>query len=231
MNSRWDLARQLLIQNETIVSLNLPELAGGDSDLLDRMELICLCPLLPNSELEALLVQHPRRMPFPKFDVDAAIGRSRTVTTTHENRSSNSSNSSKGKAGKSDFNIRGIQCHQKAAFSRYSAATFATTATQRNPATIAANHGLSLDEFMAASDKDWPRIKDDPAMLETLAWSIQTRSMRELGKIPSHYTATTVCVYCGPVPIFPGVGERVKGCPWCFNRIRGVPVPRATRDC
>ncbi len=63
MNSRWDLARQLLVENETIVSLNLPELADGDADLLDRMELICLCPLLPNSELEALLVQHPRRVP------------------------------------------------------------------------------------------------------------------------------------------------------------------------
>ena len=63
MNSRWDLARQLLVENETIVSLNLPELADGDADLLDRMELICLCPLLPNSELEALFVQHPRRMP------------------------------------------------------------------------------------------------------------------------------------------------------------------------
>jgi hypothetical protein len=53
----------LLVENETIVSLNLPELADGDADLLDRMELICLCPLLPNSELEALLVQHPRRVP------------------------------------------------------------------------------------------------------------------------------------------------------------------------
>ncbi len=61
--TRWDLARQLLVENETIVSLNLPELADGDADLLDRMELICLCPLLPNSELEALLVQHPRRVP------------------------------------------------------------------------------------------------------------------------------------------------------------------------
>ncbi len=61
--SRWELARQLLVENETIVSLNLPELAGGDSDLLTRLELICLCPLLPNSELEALLLEHPRRVP------------------------------------------------------------------------------------------------------------------------------------------------------------------------
>ncbi len=63
MNSRWELARQLLVENETIVSLNLPELAGGDSDLLTRLELICLCPLLPDSELETLLLEHPRRVP------------------------------------------------------------------------------------------------------------------------------------------------------------------------
>ncbi len=165
-------------------------------------------------------------MPFPKFDVDAAIGRSHTVTTTQKDKSSESSKSSKGQAGKAHFNIEGGEHNQKAAFSRYSAATFATTATQRDPATIAANHGLSLDKLMAASDKDWPQIKDDPAALETLAWSIQTRSMRELGRIPSHYTATTICVHCGLVPIFPGVGERVKGCPWCFNRVKGLPVPR-----
>ncbi len=63
MNSRWELARQLLVENETIVSLNLPELAGGDADLLTRLELVCLCPLLPDSELETLLLEHPRRVP------------------------------------------------------------------------------------------------------------------------------------------------------------------------
>ncbi len=63
MNSRWDLARQLLVENETIVSLNLPELAGGDADLLNRLELLCLCPLLCDSELETLLIEYPRGVP------------------------------------------------------------------------------------------------------------------------------------------------------------------------
>ena len=70
MNSRWDLPRQLLIQNETVVSLNLPELAGGDPDLLNRLEFLCLYPLLPDSELETLLIEQgtahraSRRVPF-----------------------------------------------------------------------------------------------------------------------------------------------------------------------
>ncbi len=63
MNRSWDLARQLLVENETLVYLDLNQLAAGNADLLARMELVCLCPHLPNSELEALLVQHPRRVP------------------------------------------------------------------------------------------------------------------------------------------------------------------------
>jgi hypothetical protein len=38
----------------------------------------------------------------------------------------------------------------------------------------------------------------------------------ERGEIPAHYTATTTCRYCGPVPIFEGVPDQVLGCPWCF---------------
>ena len=58
---------------------------------------------------------------------------------------------------------------------------------------------------------------------------MQIRRMRERGKIPSHYTATTICDHCGVVPIFPGVGKRVAGCVWCFRRVRGLPIPRVRR--
>lgn len=68
--------------------------------------------------------------------------------------------------------------------------------------------------------------EESSALAEALANAIQIRHMREKGEIPQHYTATTLCDGCGWVPIFPGVGERVKGCPWCFNRISGLPVPR-----
>ena len=49
--------------------------------------------------------------------------------------------------------------------------------------------------------------------------------MRERGIVPDHYTAITKCKYCGPVPIFDGLPEKVNGCPWCFNRIKGLPIP------
>ena len=65
------------------------------------------------------------------------------------------------------------------------------------------------------------------ATLKALARAIQTRRMRERSEVPSHYTAVTVCAHCGPVPIFPGVAEQVQGCPWCFNRTKGLPIPKA----
>ena len=49
--------------------------------------------------------------------------------------------------------------------------------------------------------------------------------MREKGVNPDHYTSETDCKHCGPVPIFEGCPPQVDGCPWCFNRIKGLPMP------
>ena len=86
--------------------------------------------------------------------------------------------------------------------------------------------GLTQDELKAVAGEEWPKIENDNPTLEALAQAIQTRRMREHGEVPPHYTEVTVCAHCGPVPIFPGVGEQVEGCPWCFNRVRGLSVPR-----
>ena len=50
--------------------------------------------------------------------------------------------------------------------------------------------------------------------------------MRQKGIVPDHYTATTNCKHCGPVPIFEGNWPESDGCPWCFNRIKGLPMPK-----
>lgn len=87
-------------------------------------------------------------------------------------------------------------------------------------------HGIPLSELREIAGPDWPEVERDPALLETLAHAVSIRRMRERGEVPPSYTATAVCAGCGPVPIFPGVSEQVDGCPWCFNRIKGLPVPR-----
>ena len=83
------------------------------------------------------------------------------------------------------------------------------------------------DELREAAGPDWLEAKHDPAMLDALARAIEVRKMRERGEVPPHYTESTVCRGCGLVPIFPGVPEHVDGCPWCWNRVAGNPMPRA----
>ncbi len=91
---------------------------------------------------------------------------------------------------------------------------------------IAQVRGLTFADLKQSTGLDWPEIQHDHATLEALARAIQTRRLRERGEVPPHYTEITVCAYCGPIMIFPGVAESVEGCPWCFNRVAGLPVPR-----
>ncbi len=80
----------------------------------------------------------------------------------------------------------------------------------------------ALEERAAIMEFDGGLSREE---VEAMAHALQTRRMRERGAVPPHYTATTTCKRCGPVHIFPGVPDRVDGCPWCFNRVQGLPVP------
>ena len=91
---------------------------------------------------------------------------------------------------------------------------------------IAQTHDLTVADLQQAAGLDWAEIENDAATLEASANSIQIRRMRERGEIPAHYTAITICRHCGPVPIFPGVAERVAECVWCFRRMQGLSIPR-----
>ena len=80
------------------------------------------------------------------------------------------------------------------------------------------------DDILAEAQRitgNEPNVSEDE--YQALIRAIQTRRMRERGEVPPHYTEVTVCAHCGPIPIFPGVGEQVEGCPWCFNRLDGQP--------
>lgn len=86
---------------------------------------------------------------------------------------------------------------------------------------------VKTEDLQAAAGDDWADIKDDPEALAALAKAISIQRLRERGEIPAHYTDTTTCKHCGTVPIFEDVPERVEGCPWCFNRAAGLPLPKA----
>lgn len=52
---------------------------------------------------------------------------------------------------------------------------------------------------------------------------LRQRDIRE-GRKPSSYTERATCLHCGPVWFWlPGDWA---GCPWCWNRLTGKPIPR-----
>ena len=83
----------------------------------------------------------------------------------------------------------------------------------------------SLQEIQRKAGADWDEIANDPAQLKAFAELLMINEMRENGVRPDHYTAETKCKHCGPVPIFEGCPPQVEGCPWCFNRIKKLPMP------
>ena len=83
----------------------------------------------------------------------------------------------------------------------------------------------SLEEIKRKAGSDWDEIADDPEQLRAFAELLMIEDMRHRGIVPDHYTATTNCMHCGPVPIFEGNWPESDGCPWCFNRLQGLPMP------
>ena len=83
-----------------------------------------------------------------------------------------------------------------------------------------------LERLRKEAGNDWDEIAADPAQLKAFAELLMIVEMREKGICPAHYTSTTDCKHCGPVPIFEGVPEKVEGCPWCLCRVAGLPIPK-----
>ncbi len=84
----------------------------------------------------------------------------------------------------------------------------------------------SLRELQERAGPDWDEVSADPAKLKSFAELVMITDMRHRGIVPDHYTATTNCKHCGPVPIFEGCWPESDGCPWCFNRLQGLPMPK-----
>ena len=88
--------------------------------------------------------------------------------------------------------------------------------------------GISLADLMIefGADPDWAKLKDDPRGLHYLADVLHVRRLRERGEVPPTFTAIRECAACGPVFLESWTPERIEGCPWCLNRVKGLPIPR-----
>jgi len=83
----------------------------------------------------------------------------------------------------------------------------------------------SLRELQERAGSDWDEVSANPTKLKSFAELMMITDMRHRGIVPDHYIAETECKHCGPVPIFEGCWPESDGCPWCFNRIKGLPMP------
>ncbi len=88
----------------------------------------------------------------------------------------------------------------------------------------------SLAWVREVAGSDWTDVSNDPEQLKDFADLLAIEDMRHRGIAPDHYTATAECRGCGLVPIFEGLPDKVDGCPWCFNRIKGLQIPKVNNN-
>lgn len=60
--------------------------------------------------------------------------------------------------------------------------------------------------------------------LRAFATACVWTDMRRQGIAPPGWTKHATCKLCGPVLLWAAV--EVAGCPWCWNRLHGVKIPR-----
>lgn len=90
-----------------------------------------------------------------------------------------------------------------------------------------------LDSLAEEDVEDWRNGLIDGDTLAVFARSLAQRREMKQGKRPDHYTEQAVCKQCGPIWLW--LSGEVLGCPWCWNRVAGKPIPRPEavhcRDC
>lgn len=73
------------------------------------------------------------------------------------------------------------------------------------------------------TDEEWAFLVELPEVMAAYRGAFTIGRERSAGRVPSHYTGSTVCRSCGPVAIWAGAPAEVLGCPWCLSRAGGAP--------
>jgi hypothetical protein len=81
-------------------------------------------------------------------------------------------------------------------------------------------------ELKEALEDDWDEVSNDPAQLEVARMWVTEAKQVANGIIPERYTQKSICKFCGPVFVVEGYPLKANNCPWCFNRIKELPIPR-----
>ena len=82
-----------------------------------------------------------------------------------------------------------------------------------------------MKEQLAPADiDDWRQGAISADTLSAFARSLMQRRQMDRGKRPEHCTEHATCKHCGPVWMW--FSGELLGCPWCWNRVAGKPIPR-----
>lgn len=71
---------------------------------------------------------------------------------------------------------------------------------------------------------DVQAMADPLPFLRSFACALSATRWRQIGVAPPGWTFPAICDRCGPVYLWATV--HVAGCPWCWNRLHGVKIPR-----
>jgi hypothetical protein len=87
---------------------------------------------------------------------------------------------------------------------------------------------IDMKKLKAFLGEDWDDYKDDPESLALWAYLLFKNHLIDRGIAPANFTATTWCNLCGYVYVPPELtnGGNVLGCPWCWNRVKGLTIPK-----
>lgn len=93
---------------------------------------------------------------------------------------------------------------------------------------VAQSAGLPTREVLRLAECDMDALASCTDA-ECLAYTraLLSRADRRAGRVPQRWTRAAYCVGCGPVWLWPAAPAAVIACPWCWNRIEGLPVPAA----
>ena len=90
--------------------------------------------------------------------------------------------------------------------------------------------GIASDaELKDALEDDWDEVSNDRAQLEVARMWVTEAKQVASGIIPKRYKQTSNCKYCGPVLVVEGYPKNANNCPWCFNRVKELPIPKENR--
>jgi hypothetical protein len=82
-----------------------------------------------------------------------------------------------------------------------------------------------VKEALAPEDiDDWREGTISTDTLAAFARSLVQRQKMDQGERPEYYTEQATCKHCGPIWLW--FSGEVLGCPWCWNRAAGKPIPR-----